>query len=227
LRYAAAWVALALIAVTPIGCGAVVAGHPRSTGAHPSGSGRPVRPRHAVADFDGDDYEVGGDADDDDSSPPYDRDGDADGEPGRLYDQDDGFLGFGRVANAGDRRHAQVLVLRYFSALAAQDGRVACSLMLASVAAEIPEIYGEKVPRPRIMHGSTCPQIAASAFAFYGRQLRAEASSVQVKAVRVHGRSALVLLEFGPRSGLPLRLIALARERGRWRVDGMLDNELG
>jgi hypothetical protein len=227
LRYAVAWVALALIAVTPIGCGAVGDGHPpRSTGAHSAGAGRPSRPRHAVADFDGDDHEAGGDADDDDSSPPYDRDGDSDGQAGQFYDSDDADVLAGRPASTSDLHAVKVLVPLYFAAIAGLDGRTACSLMLARVAAHVPEVLGSGAVRPSFVHGGTCPQIAASMFAFYGRQLRAEAGAVEVVAVRVHGASALAVLAFRRDPSLPLRVIEIGREGHGWRVDGILDNEL-
>jgi hypothetical protein len=227
LVLAACALALASLGLVACGGGSTAPSQQHSAAATVRASGRSPQPRHPVADFDGDDYEAGTDADDDDSSPPPDRDGDADGEPGRPYDRDDaGVLGLGRPAAARDTREVQALVASYFAAVAAQDGRAACSLMLANVAAHIPEILGPNVPRPPFVHGGNCPQIAASVFAFYGRQLRAEAASVRVSAVRVDGASALVLLAFGDRSGLPLRLIALAREGSGWRVDGMLDNEL-
>ena len=120
----------------------------------------------------------------------------------------------------------KALVRRYFAAIAGLDGRTACSLMLARVAAHVPEVLGSGAVRPSFVHGGTCPQIAASMFAFYGRQLRAEAGAVEVVAVRVHGASGLAVLAFRRDPSLPLRVIELGREGDGWRVDGILDNEL-
>lgn len=221
--------AVSLLALAMLGLAACGGGQ-RS----PQGSGAAVvtrtaaaaKPRHAVGDFDGDDHEVGGDADDDDNSPPYDRDGDSDGQAGGLYDSDDADVLPGRPGSTSDVHAVKVLVHRYFAAMAGLDGRTACSLMLARVAAHVPEVLGSGVPRPSFVHGSTCPQIAASVFAFYGRQLRAEAGAVEVAAVRVRGASGLAVLAFRRDPSLPLRVIELGREGGVWRVDGMLDNEL-
>lgn len=218
---------LALLALALAACGGGQGRSPRAAGtAGVTRTSVADEPRHAIADFDGDDHEAGGDADDDDSSAPYDRDGDSDGEAGQLYDSDDADALAGRPASTSDVHAVKALVRRYFAAIASLDGRTACSLMLARVAAHVPEILGNGTVRPSFVHGGTCPQIAASMFVFYRRQLRAEAGAVEVVAVRVHGASGLAVLGFRRDPSLPLRVIELGREGDRWRVDGILDNEL-
>jgi hypothetical protein len=219
-----------LLALAALGLAACGGGQGRSP--RGSGAARVTRtvaagePRHAIADFDGDDHEAGSDADDDDSSPPHDRDGDSDGQAGQLYDSDNADVLAGRPASTSDLYAVKPLVHRYFAAIARLDGRTACSLMLARVADHVPEVLGSGALRPSFVHGGTCPQIAASVFAFYGHQLRAEAGAVEVTALRVRGASGLAVLAFRRDPSLPLRVIELGREGDGWRVDGMLDNEL-
>jgi len=229
-RVSAALAALVLLAALgAVGCGGGGSSSSSSrerAAKGPTGATAPTHPLHAVADYDTDDYSVGSDADDDDSSPPYDHDGDSDNETGGFYDSDDAFeIGFGHAADAPDARQARSLIRRYFAAASSLNGREGCALMLASIARHIPEIFGKGLGPP-YARGNDCPQIVANVFAFYRRQLLVEAGALEVASVRVRGPRALAVLTFKRDRGYPARLIELAREGDRWRMNGMLDNEL-
>jgi hypothetical protein len=214
-----------------MGCGGGEAGtRPaslrRSEASTRSHGSSPSHPRHAIADYDGDDYEAGGDADDDDNVNASDSDGDSDGSQGAAFDQDDVMLiDSGRPAGAADRREVSALVKRYFAAAGGAHGAVACGLVAASVARAVPEVIGGPTGRP-YARGNTCPEILSSVFRFFGAQLAAEASAVEVTRVRVEGNQATVVLGFKAIHHYPARVMSLIRQGHAWRVDGILDNEL-
>lgn len=227
-RTSAAPVGLALlVALVFAGCGGGGAGSVSHGSITRTGSSVPVRPLHAVADYDTDDYSAGSGSDaDDDDSPSADRDGDSDGETAGFFDADDTYYTrFGHAAGAPDAKQLRSVIERYFAAIAALDGRAACALMPSSIAKHIPEIFGKGIGPP-YARGSSCPQITANVFAFYRRQLLSEAGALEVAVTRVDGARALVVLTFKRARGYPARLIELVRVGDGWRVNGMLDNEL-
>jgi hypothetical protein len=184
-----------------------------------------LRPRHAIGDYDTDDYEVGGDADDDDSTGRTDRDGDSDNSSGGLYDSDDtNLLSYSHFAGAAETRVVALLVRRYLAAAAATDGATACSMVLASLAKTVPTVLGG-VGEPPYSRGRTCAEVLAKIFRFYRGQLSIEARVLRVLRVGVKGNKGLAVLTAKAKSGVPDRVIALQREGGAWKIDGILDQE--
>jgi hypothetical protein len=182
-------------------------------------------PRHAVSDYDSDDYEAGGDADDDDSTGRLDRDGDSDNPSGSVYDSDDSNLvSYSHSAGAAETRVVSALVRRYLAVAAAMDGAKACSMILASVARMVPTVLGG-VGEPPYSRGRTCAEVLSKIFRFYRRQLAVEARVLRVLRVGVRGNKGLAVLTAKAMLGFPDRVIALQREDGAWKIDGVLDQE--
>jgi hypothetical protein len=221
-----------LLAVGASGCG----GGGKSTGVASHGLGARgastksvsnggLRPRHAVGDYDTDDYEASSDADDDDSTGRLDRDGDTDNPSGSIYDSDDTNLAsYSHSAGPAQTRVVASLVRRYLAAAAAADGAKACSMILESVASEIAPVLGGP-GEPPYSRGRTCAEILSKIFRFYRRQLTMEARLLRVLRFGVNGDKGLATLAAKPGSVFPDRVIALQREDGTWKIDGVLDQE--
>lgn len=182
-------------------------------------------PRHAVGDYDGDDYETSGDADDDDSTGRLDRDGDSDNPSGSVYDSDDtNLVSFRHSAGAAETRVVAALVRRYLAIAAAADGAKACSMVLGSIARTASTVLGG-VGEPPYSRGKTCAEVLSKIFRFYRRQLTVEAHVLRVLRLGVKGDKGLAVLTAKAMLGFPDRVIALQREHGAWKIDGVLDQE--
>jgi hypothetical protein len=224
--------AAAMLAVGATACGggvesaSVASRRPAARGASTSShSNSRLRPRHAVGDYDTDDYAAGGDADDDDSTGRLDRDGDTDNPGGGIYDSDDSNLAsYSHSATPAQTHAVGALVARYLAAAAAADGAKACSMVLASVARAVVPVLGGP-GEPPYSRGSTCAEILAKIFRFYHGQLNAEARLLGVLRFGVNGNRGLAVLAARPASAFPDRVIALQREDGLWKIDGVLDQE--
>jgi hypothetical protein len=168
-----------------------------------------------------------GDEDDDDTPaghtahPTHDDDADLDNdykanEPQTYYDSDDGPIrGYGEVADASDVRAITALVKAYYAAAAAANGARACSLMYSLFAESIPEDYGRGAG-PAYSHGRTCTVVMSKIFKHNHAQIPA---NVTVVAVRTDGHQARALI--GSKTA-PAGYLMLTRERGAWKVDGLL-----
>jgi hypothetical protein len=182
-------------------------------------------PRHAVGDYDSDDYEVGGDADDDDSVGRLDRDGDTDSQGGGAYDSDDSdLLAFGRRANTVETRAVDALVRRYLAAAAAGDGARACSMVFPGIAKTVASVLGGE-GEPPYSHGKTCAEVVSNIFDFYRAQLKLENRVLGVSEVLVRGDQGIAVLTPRERSSLPLRIFHLRRDGSAWTINGVLDQE--
>jgi hypothetical protein len=163
------------------------------------------------------------------TSPPTDFravDGDRDNDVGAPYDDKNNNrdLNFGRAANASDRRAVTALVKRYYAAALAEDGTGACSMIYSTLAEAVPEDYGQ-VPGPLYMRGAkTCPAALVLMFKHFHMQLAAEVPKLVVTRVRLIERHGFAFLGFGT---LPERKIDIAREGHAWKIDGIIDSELG
>jgi hypothetical protein len=190
-----------------------------------SSSSSRLHPRHAVGDYDNDDYEAGADVDDDDSVGRLDHDGDSDSRGVGLYDGDDtDMLEYRHSASVAETRAVAALVKRYLAAAAAADGTQACSMILASIANVVPTILGG-VGEPPYSRGRTCAEVVSKVFHFYRAQLVAEARVLRVVKVGVKGDKGLAVLAARAPVKFPVRVIALQRESGGWKIDGVLDQE--
>ncbi len=184
-----------------------------------------LSPSHAVSDYDTDDYTASDDADDDDSTGHLDSDGDSDNPSGGIYDSDDTNLAnYSHSASVTETRVVALLVRRYLVDAAAADGTKACSMLLASVAGTVPAVLGG-VGEPPYSRGKTCAEVLSKIFRFYHGQLTVEAQVLRVLRVGVKGDKGLALLTAKTRSRFPERVIALQREHGTWKIDGVLDQE--
>jgi len=144
-----------------------------------------------------------------------DTDGDYDSESKSRYDADDAHvLDYGQAANAEDRYKVTTVVKRYFAAVAAENGALACSLTYWVVAETIPEEYGGSSEQNR-----SCASVASRLFKRLHRRY-ADAASLQVTGVRVEGNRGLALLNF---KTMHDRHIAVHREGRTWRIYVLFD----
>jgi hypothetical protein len=134
---------------------------------------------------------------------------------------------YGHAARAVDRLQISAVLMRYFDAAGAGDGALACSLLTRRVAASelaapVSSAYVPP-PNPSSLRGKSCADVASQIFDENHAELAAEIPSVRVTAVRVSGSQGLAILGF---NALPEHWIAVARERGAWKVDALLDSEI-
>jgi hypothetical protein len=134
---------------------------------------------------------------------------------------------YGHVARSVDKRRISAVLMRYLGAAGAGDGALACSLLTPRVAmsdlsAAVTDAYVPP-PDPSSLHGKSCAEAASRIFEENNNELAAEIPTVRVTAVRVSGTHGLALLGF---KATPERWIAVAREGGTWKVDGLLDSEI-
>lgn len=144
-----------------------------------------------------------------------DSDGDGDSRAGRVYDRDDAVLSrFGRPARPHDRRAIFALLADYRRAALAGDGTTACRLLYAPLARGLRQDEGARGYGPRFAQGlTTCPAIMSALFAHSPE----EAASATVRAVRVGGSRAVVLLSF---KSEPAGFIEARRQgSSSWKID--------
>lgn len=228
-RFAAALAALCCLGVCSCGAGAGVSATGRSssaaasTGAASYGGNRVSG--FIAGDYDKDDIEGSrySDADNDDSTQRKDADNDFDSAGSGYYDGDDRpILRFGRAAGGGESRAVGALVRRYYAAAVAGDGAAGCSTLAPTVARSAVEGLG-RPPGPPYYRGGTCAAVLSRLFAVNRPQLVAHAHALSAVSARVAGDSGIAVLRFG---GLPGRSLRLARVRGVWRLDTLVDEEL-
>jgi hypothetical protein len=170
------------------------------------------------------DHDLIGDSDQDNNA-DNDHDPSADyktnTEAGDYHDEDDGDLAvYGHTAGKADTRTITALVKRYYVAAAAGDGAAACSMIGSTLAETIPEDYGREPGPSYLRGGKTCQAVASLLFKHLHSQTT---GAVQVTNVLVTGSHALAL--FGSRT-MPASDIALKRERGVWKIDGLIGGPL-
>lgn len=168
-----------------------------------------------------------GDEDDDDTVAeisklgPADGDNDTDNDPKDnaskgYHDSDDGAMEtYGHHAGLADAQTLAALAKRYFVLAAAADGAKACSLIAVPLARAVPEQYGAPVGSSGRM-GGTCAAILSKLFGRLHNQL---AHAIDVTGVRVSGAQAHVALGSAT---WPSSYFLMTRERGAWKVDGLL-----
>jgi hypothetical protein len=148
-------------------------------------------------------------------APDYDDDIDAKkNETGSLYDRDDGEDRFyGRAASAADTRTVKTLLVRYYAAVAADDGATACRLIDPTLATAFGEERGRAAGGSHSYIASCAPIMSKLLKHIVGRSA-AELAAVKVIEVRVKGTRGLGLLRL-PTS--EVRYIPVGRENGAWR----------
>jgi hypothetical protein len=212
--------AITLICLCVAACG----GGSKGTGvASRTATTIPLAQGGIAGDYDPDDeraHSAINDGDNDDHI-PKDRDNDSDNSTHSYYDRDDDSVRhFGHPANRADRHGITVLVKRCFAAVAAQDGKAACSMIMSGFAKLVPQEYGQgSAPYAR---GKTCAVVMSKTFAHYHRQLAPHAASLQIAGVRVDGSRGLAVLAF---KALPAREIRVVHEGRVWRISALLGAE--
>jgi hypothetical protein len=137
-----------------------------------------------------------------------------------YFDYDDSTVrDFGHPASAADTRAATALVRRYYAVAASEDGAAGCSLLYWTYADSVVEDQGSGAGPP-LLRGKTCAVVMTKLFAYMHAQLTALA---EITAVRVKGAEAFVLLGSTTR---PASYVRLHRERGGWKLYGLLDRPL-
>jgi hypothetical protein len=155
--------------------------------------------------------------------------GDDDADETNHKDEDDySTRNYGHAASAGDKRTIVALVKRYYAVAAADDGARACVLIYSSLAkgsnlGEAAEVAYPPAPGVPPLRGRSCAQIMSLLFKEDHQQLAADVATIEVTSVRVKGRYGLALLGFRTS---PERQIPVRRERGVWKIDTLLDEEL-
>lgn len=144
-----------------------------------------------------------------------DNDGDRDG------GSDD--VAWGRPAGATDAQVASALIKKYYTAAAVSNGAEACALTYLPVVKEIAQ------PEVRLRGAPTLPRLSCAAamskdLKQLHRHLVTQLAKLRVIGVRIKDGQGLVFVNFG--AG-PVRDVTIHRERGAWKVDGMLDTPLG
>lgn len=154
-----------------------------------------------------------------------------DDEDDDTYDYWDDHLirDYGHVASAVVRRAVTSVVMRYFATANAENGTTACSLMYSRLAKAtnfakaVPQDY-EPYPGSSFSRDKHCSQFMSQLFKEVHEQLSvADIPTLEVTAVRVNGSHGLALLAF---KTTPERWIAVRREHGAWKIDGLLDSEI-
>ncbi|MGH2879516.1 MAG: hypothetical protein ACRDK4_07930 [Solirubrobacteraceae bacterium] len=164
-------------------------------------------------DIDGDDAHNDGSEDHDDDRPTP---------ASYAYpDKDDGrILSYGQAASRADRQAIASVVERYDAAADADDGSVACSLIVSSLARSIREDYGEGPGPSYLRGGKNCRAIMTMLFKHFHSEL---AGPSKVTGARVNGAQAEALV--GSRT-MPASYITLVREGRAWKIEELLGTAL-
>jgi hypothetical protein len=137
-----------------------------------------------------------------------------------YHDADDSSaVPYRHAASRADRQAITVAVKRYYAAMASTDGALACSHLLRSLAKALPLDYGKLGPA-YLRGAKTCSAVVVRVAAQSRGQL---AAPIAVTDVRVEGGHALALV--GSKT-MPASSLALERERGVWRIGGLVGNAL-
>jgi hypothetical protein len=146
-----------------------------------------------------------------------------DGDEDPKSDDDTGILDYGQQAKPATARLITALVEHYYSAAAADNGGVACSLLYSLLEESIPEDYGQP-PGPPSLRGKTCAVVMTKLYKQRLGLLVKESARLEVTSVRVDGKKADVLLHFDTTS--EPRYIPAHLEFGKWKIDSMFDDNL-
>jgi hypothetical protein len=150
-------------------------------------------------------------------APKRDRDNDGDNN-----DDDAKVLYYGNAPSAVERQAIVTLVSDYYAAGAAEDGAMACSLLMPFLAESVVEDYRHQPG----LEGETCATVLSKLFKQHHSQLSGQHATLKFISVRVSGDRALTVQSF---STLPeVRQLAERREgNGKWKLlqvfDGILE----
>ncbi len=171
--------------------------------------------------------------DEDDDDPPgyrrqytgHDVDADFDNDTKALkrntyLDSDDiSVLEYGQTANRSDAHAVATLVKDYFAAATAADGRRVCALLFSLLAEAVPEDYGRNAGL-WFSRGNTCPDVLSK---LYRHDHAMVAAPMTIIMIRINGKRGQALL--GSKV-VPASALAVKREYGVWKVDGLFPQPL-
>jgi hypothetical protein len=154
----------------------------------------------------------------------WDHDGDfgpADNEvPNSPFDGDDDEVRyFGHRPSDADRGSIVALIGRYYAAMAADDGRSACSMIDVSLV----KALLEQADGSRGSANGGCAEAMVKLFAHVPGHSPGDITATTVIGVRVRGGDGLALLRLRNSS---TRDMPVVREKGTWKVEAFVDNGL-
>lgn len=215
-----------LACMSLLGCGGAGHGQRSATASavRTAGSATTAGNGGFFGDYDRDDYVSGaGDADNDDSGQPKDRDGDVDNPTGSYYDSDDHRVRrYGHAASPAEARVIAALVKRYYTTAVAENGQAGCAMIASPLAKSVAETLGQTRGQPDL-RGDTCATVMTKVYKLNHRQLSAYDATLEVSSVRLKRDGGVAILRF---ANLPGRQIAVTREDGQWKIQALIDSEL-
>jgi hypothetical protein len=145
--------------------------------------------------------------------------------PDRDHDDDhnNDDYAYGHRAGAVDTREVTRLLKRYYTAAVADNGKRGCSLIYSNLVKEIPYFYGNS-PNYPALRGKTCAAVMSKVFRPHRRRLIVDLATLEVTELRVKGPEGLALLSF---RGMPHRNILVYHEGNVWKINELLDMNLG
>lgn len=150
-----------------------------------------------------------------------------------AYDGDDGaFRGteegddvevqeYGKPSDAAEIRAARAFVGAYFGAALREDGAAGCALLEPAVARDLGGSYEKPGPQ-HYLQGKTCPEVMRKLFVHRHRLIVAEASRVEITAVRHTPGTMFVLLAF--RGVREPRMMGIAQLGSDLRLEAVQDS---
>ncbi len=146
-----------------------------------------------------------------------DKDGDRDDPTNSFYDSDDNpILHYGRAASPAEKLEIETLVKRYYAVALAADGSTGCSLMSATTAESVVELYGDDSADPAL-HGNTCAVVLSKLFTQHHQQLSEELPTLKVTSVRVGNHIGWALLSSGSPQ-IPGRMLVYREGTAAWKI---------
>ena len=139
---------------------------------------------------------------------------DADGDQG--VDDDGPIVEYGVSASPAQRRAIVVLVKRYYTAAAADDGARACAQIYDVVAETVPETFAESMG----LHGNSCAAVMTQVLARRHRRMAADLAHFKVGAIRLGPERGYVMVDFGTR---PAPYVQIHRQGDSWKVQSLLE----
>jgi hypothetical protein len=137
-------------------------------------------------------------------------------------DDDGEVVEYGNAANPADKLAIASFVRQFYKAADASDGTALCSLVVPSLAKQIPKEFG-KASDPPYLQGKTCAEIMTRLYRYNHRQINTEATGFKLTGARVKGDSGYALLAFTTMR--EPRFIFVERKGGTWKMaDELIDS---
>jgi hypothetical protein len=147
-------------------------------------------------------------------------DGD-DHNPNNTSENNDDPERHGRPATLAERQSVTEFVEKYYTAAVANNGAVACSLLIPSLVNGIGGSY-ERPGDPSYLHGKTCAQVMTKLFEHEHKLIAAEAAGLEVTGVRVGSGMAFGLLAF--KGAREPRYLGVERYDNTWKLRGLTES---